>query len=840
MCDNVYYGKHVYCTEYGSTIAGHIDDDVYYVPTAFQNNTYVPGANASLPAIGNSTASDTYPSALVNDFDPSELGTKVREYKYNDLSLTVYSNASITSTINGDGSHGGFIGMPNRGDNTDTYTINIEGCAFTGSFTGTNTSSWGGFVGWKANGYTVNVTNSIFALSSSLSSINTNSCSNFVRSSTGTVNIANSYYVLGFNADQGKQAYTLSFTTQPSGSGTVSFVGDNTSYDVSGITAYPVGLKHHNVFYAGSLEVVSIEATPNSGFAFKKWGDNSTDNPHDYTMTPNNTVFKAIFSMSIATVSEWEAFCEAVNTGDDFEGETVNLANDIGPVSAMAGTSEHPFSGTFDGKDHTLTFTRTATDANFTAPFRYIDGATIQNLKVDGTITTAYQFCAGLAGDCSGSNEFLNCVSDVTINSSVDGDGTHGGFASRIQGEISIIMFKGCAFTGQLLGNTTHSWGGFVGWTEFGNNGSYAMAVFFDCVFAPSTVDILSDNSKTFSRGDTDGINVVNGFYDAEKNLGTDQGLAMQYTIDGGTDVSVALAGQTVYYTLSDITGYWVVSDAAGALQYGSTLYANSGATVSLNLEYTGTSIENAGFVANHGTLTGDGNPYSLVMETNSTVITAMERGDAPTALAVANITPHTAVVSWQDDAASYNLRYNKMVPNNIAALSWSDYQENYKVRYRTAEVSAYSFYEDFEDESSLTDWTTVDLDGDRYCWGLSEDSGYNNSQCIVSLSVYGPLDPDDWLITPKITLQGTMEVWMANYLNTSPDSFAIYLTTDDLSSFSTGQDTVQSFLDGTTLVAKTTLEGNEYHLRVAGAGPRLRRRRQHHRMERNRQFQHA
>jgi hypothetical protein len=129
--DNVYYGKHVYCTEYASTIAGHIDDEVYYVATAFQNNTYVPGVNASLPAIGNSTASDSYPSALldVNDIEPSEFGTKVNEYKYNDLSLTVYSNAMVqgdkcfmrnaVNTRNG-------IRAFNSGDESTTDNIQIS------------------------------------------------------------------------------------------------------------------------------------------------------------------------------------------------------------------------------------------------------------------------------------------------------------------------------------------------------------------------------------------------------------------------------------------------------------------------------------------------------------------------------------------------------------------------------------------------------------------------------------------------------------------------------------------------------------------------------------------
>ncbi len=87
------------------------------------------------------------------------------------------------------------------------------------------------------------------------------------------------------------------------------------------------------------------------------------------------------------------------------------------------------FKGTFDGGGNTLTFNYTATGNN-AAPFAYITGATIKNLRVAGTINTGYKFAAGIAAQTDGTTNITNCQVSVTINSSKSGDGTHGGLVS--------------------------------------------------------------------------------------------------------------------------------------------------------------------------------------------------------------------------------------------------------------------------------------------------------------------------------------------------------------------------------------------------------------------------
>ena len=103
-------------------------------------------------------------------------------------------------------------------------------------------------------------------------------------------------------------------------------------------------------------------------------GNGITDN-HDgtytFTMVKESLTLDATFSApdashfeqtgdtyTIKTANGWNWFCYALNSGlapDGFSGKTVKLDADVSS-SEMAGTSSHPFKGTFDGQGNTLTF----------------------------------------------------------------------------------------------------------------------------------------------------------------------------------------------------------------------------------------------------------------------------------------------------------------------------------------------------------------------------------------------------------------------------------------------------------------------------------------------------
>ena len=64
--------------------------------------------------------------------------------------------------------------------------------------------------------------------------------------------------------------------------------------------------------------------------------------------------------------------------------------------------------------------------------------------------------------------------------------------------------------------------------------------------------------------------------------------------------------------------------------------------------------------------------------------------------------------------------------------------------------------------------WTTVDSDGDGNTWSTHTNTGTGNYNthggdgvAISASYIDAALTPDNWLITPKLDLGGTMRVWL-------------------------------------------------------------------------------
>ena len=207
---------------------------------------------------------------------------------------------------------------------------------------------------------------------------------------------------------------------------------------------------------------------------------------------------------TIKTANGWGWFCFAVNYGlapDGFSGKTVKLGTSVGS-SEMAGKSGHPFKGTFDGQNHTLTFNRTAAE-HLSAPFHYINGATISNLHVEGTITGGtYESLGGLVGHAEGNITINNCRVSTEISTTVSGSALHGGVIGTWNGTNATCTVTGCVYDGLIYNpneaGVTTSCHGFIGW-DYGNSGTIT---FTDCLSAPAAYGTgkyaLGDNCFTF------------------------------------------------------------------------------------------------------------------------------------------------------------------------------------------------------------------------------------------------------------------------------------------------------------------------------------------------------
>ena len=335
-------------------------------------------------------------------------------------------------------------------------TLTINNCLFDGELLGASTSGCGGFVGWVANssGYQTNISNSLFAPANITVTAYT-----FCRQNKSTLHL---------------EASTCYYITPNWTASTVQ--GTN----------------------AGSKTTASLVTALNNG------GTNWCNNGGKATPI-------LIFDY-IGNQSNWNAFTSGINAGINYSDKTVKMSADFTATTMVTAT----FSGTFDGGGHTLTFNYTATGNN-AAPFAYITGATIKNLRVAGTINSGYKFAAGIVAISNGGT-ITNCQSSVTINSSKSEDGTHGGLvADSYTGTLNITN---CLFDGKLLGTTTTSCGGIVGW-----HNSNSTLYISNSLFAPAEVTVQGQGGAIIARDGANSLsNLSNCYYISDWSADTDQG----------------------------------------------------------------------------------------------------------------------------------------------------------------------------------------------------------------------------------------------------------------------------------------------------------------------------
>ena len=338
------------------------------------------------------------------------------------------------------------------------------------------------------------------------------------------------------------------------------FTGTATEYTTSGITTSEdcPGMLFANKYYATRNETIYLLLTAERpGFVFNgyslTWNNNSQGltrrgngwsvtmpyedvavtissswfNPDDFSVNTAGTEY------TIKNAVGWGVFCDllADNTKGYFTGKTVKLDDDIS-VTRTAGSSGHDFTGTFDGGGKTLTVSYENTgDNTMTAPISYVDGATIQNLVVDGSITGTAFRAAGVIGETGDSTSHItNCISSVNIRS---GRYT-GGFS--IGGNVEI---EGCVFNGTI--NGTARSGGFVGYSN-------SKLKITNSLFAPQSGSSIVGGTFYFNGGGE--ITPSNSYY--TQTLGTAQGRKAYVLADAPTNLGAEVSD--VSYTV--LTAY--------------------------------------------------------------------------------------------------------------------------------------------------------------------------------------------------------------------------------------------------------------------------------------------
>ncbi len=163
-------------------------------------------------------------------------------------------------------------------------------------------------------------------------------------------------------------------------------------------------------------------------------------------------------------------------SGGTWQASEFKFNNVTSEQSVPIGNSSTKFSGTFDGKNHTISNLKTS--GQYSGLFGYVNGATIQNLTVNVTNNAGATSAGGLVGAVNGTTTIRNC----TVNGTISGTHQVGGFVGFAQGvyqDNTLVLpcnltIEGCTnnatvtTTSQASDNNRTSAGGFVGYINAG------------------------------------------------------------------------------------------------------------------------------------------------------------------------------------------------------------------------------------------------------------------------------------------------------------------------------------------------------------------------------------
>ena len=205
----------------------------------------------------------------------------------------------------------------------------------------------------------------------------------------------------------------------------------------------------------------------------------------------------------IATAADWKEFCDLVNSGQTTLNAKLTQDVDLGTDIAMVGTAKKPYAGTFDGQNHVLTLNWNAGSVNDVAPFRRVGGATIRNLRTEGSIRSDGYFLGGLIDEAyGGSNTVANCVSAVNITSSYTSNRCGAAGLVNYVFTYAHVTINDCLVKGSINATTEKGQKGMGGFV-YVQNGACIMN---NCLYAgTNNADNSNNNCYTFAPTNTSG-----------------------------------------------------------------------------------------------------------------------------------------------------------------------------------------------------------------------------------------------------------------------------------------------------------------------------------------------
>ena len=213
----------------------------------------------------------------------------------------------------------------------------------------------------------------------------------------------------------------------------------------------------------------------------------------------------------IASKADWQAFCALVEDGQTAVDAKMTKDVDLETDITMAGTANKPYAGTFDGQNHVLTVNWDAGSAKDVAPFGRVNGATIKNLRTEGSIRSDGYFLGGLIDEAyGGSNTVANCVSAVNITSSYTSNRCGAAGLVNYVFTYAHVTINDCLVKGSINATTEKGQKGMGGFV-YVQNGACIMN---NCLYAgTNNADNSNNNCYTFAPTNTSGATTLNNCY---------------------------------------------------------------------------------------------------------------------------------------------------------------------------------------------------------------------------------------------------------------------------------------------------------------------------------------
>ena len=527
----------------------------------------------------------------------------------------VESNVTIKAGRNYADYHGGIAG---RNDGSNATIIGCISAANVSNNDKSNCVDYGGIVGQNAGG---TVKDCLYAGTTVTADSNKGAIVGYKDGGT----LTNNYYttinlggVSGSDADGARLVRTVTLSTN------VALVGNETAYNLSGITAIgTTALRYNNTLYSGATQTLTLSYSGDAlatGYA-SIFSVNETPIVRNTFEVPASNITLTVAVADVWGVSNTPAangsaeypylisstyaldlLAKNVNgtdgyTANEFDGkhflQTASLTYDGTENNYTAignGNNSHSFKGHYNGDGKTISGinikkTGTTNSDSDQGLFGYVGpGGNIENLTLAGSTIAGYRNVGGIAGYLRGTVQ--NCrVDDVIITTGgQNASNNHGGIAGFASGTVKGCL---CAATVKSDGfGNNQSFGGIVGYASH--------PVIQDNLYIGTLGPLPSQGNGSIIGngflGTTENNyytatgNVPGGFNGSDPTQNTEVFACRAITLILGENV--AISGDVTTYNCSGLTA---TGNVVLSYNDGSTTTLYSGNRQTLTLSYTGT-----------------------------------------------------------------------------------------------------------------------------------------------------------------------------------------------------------------------------------------------------------